>query len=150
MEKEFVANSNAGQQCVILENRIDEIRRLSIIVEEFFGEHQLPSEMLFKINLVFEEIISNIIYYGYEDDTKHEIVINMNLLNGILAVEIKDDGKAFNPLANPEPRLDAPLEERPIGGMGIYLVKHLVDEIRYNRYNNFNILSFRKNIRDKG
>lgn len=149
MEKDFITNPPAPQRRIILKNRIDEIHKLAVIVEQFFQENNIPSELLFKMNLVFEEIISNIINYGYEDGGDHDIKVFLALINGELVVEITDGGKAFDPLANPEPRLDIPLEERPIGGLGIYLVKHLVDEIRYKREGNSNILSFRKKIHDK-
>jgi len=88
-----------------------------------------------------DEILTNIISYGYKDNREHYIDIYVHIENNIIKIVIEDDAIAFNPLLAPPPDLTIPLEERPIGGLGIYLVKTSVNTIDYARENGRNILS---------
>ena len=114
-------------------NRQDELNRIATEVEALGEREEWPPDLLFRANLILEELGLNIINYGY-DDGVHEIEIVLNSEPDQLCIEITDDGKAFDPTEDaPDPPLTAPLEERPIGGLGVHLVRTMVDEFRYKR-----------------
>jgi anti-sigma regulatory factor (Ser/Thr protein kinase) len=130
---------------VKLENNLSEIERLSQIVTEFGKRNQLSSRALFDLNLALEEVLTNVISYGYQDNNEHQIIIRICLENGELTAVVEDDGQPFNPLEVPEPDLEKPLEERPVGGLGIYLTRKLMDELEYKQQGGKNILVMKKN-----
>ena len=110
-------------------------------------EIKVDHKKIYQINLALEEILVNISKYAYPGnegviDISFEISDNPKQLR----VVIKDKGKDFNPLEKEDPNLDASVEKRKIGGLGIYIVKNMVDDIKYQRLNNENILEFIKNL----
>ena len=130
-----------------LVNQVSEIERLSEIVNEFGQTHQLAEEALFAMNLALEEILINVIKYGYKDTDEHEIAVRLWVHDSDLAAEVEDDGAQFNPLESPPPDITKPLEERPIGGLGIHLVRTMMDKTEYRRENERNVLSVAKKAR---
>lgn len=131
---------------LLIRNDIREIERIADACQNFGEENGLSEKMVFDANLILEEIISNIIFYGYDDENEHEIVLEMNLDGENLKIRIQDDAKPFNPLESRTPDLDLPLEDRPIGGLGIYLTHKLVDNMEYKRTDGKNILTLNKTI----
>ncbi len=127
-----------------LKNDLSEIERLAREVAEFGKAHEMPERAVFNLNLVLEEIVANIISYGYDDDNEHSISVDCTISDQKLSLTITDDGKSFNPLEAKAPELDKPLEEREIGGLGIYLVKHFMDNVEYTRDRDRNILTLSK------
>jgi len=127
-----------------LKNNLSEIERLSQIVTEFGGLNNLSPKVLFAVNLALEEILTNIISYGYEDNNEHVIVIRLSLKDEELVAEVEDDGRPFNPLEVPKPDISRPLEDRKIGGLGIHLVRNLMDGLEYRRYGGKNISVMKK------
>jgi len=127
-----------------LKNDLAEIQRLEESLAAFGSANGLPRETLLDLHLIFEEILTNIIKYGYDDDHEHFIDIDMVAGNDAMLFEIVDDGRPFNPLEKPAPDLDTPLMERPIGGLGLHLVRHLTDAIHYVAKGGKNILRFTK------
>ncbi len=118
-------------------------------VEDFCAHHNLPHKFIFQITLVLDELITNIISYGYDAPGTHSIEISLSLDNELLRIRILDDGRPFNPLQDAEePELEVPLElrKRPIGGMGIHLVKSIMDTIEYERRENTNVLTLTKDL----
>jgi serine/threonine-protein kinase RsbW len=100
------------------------------------------------VKVVLDEILTNIISYAYADAGEHSIVTRFSLEQGQLTVQVEDDGRPFNPLNAPEPDTKQLLEERPIGGLGIYLVRKLIDELEYRRQNERNILVMRLKMKE--
>jgi len=142
----------AGQEVsknILINNNLSEIERLSKAVAEFGKKNNLSSEVIYDVRLALEEVVSNIINYGFEDNYEHQISIEMNLQGETLTMKIKDDGKPFNPLEVKSTNLEKPFDEREIGGMGIYIVQQLMDELRYNREKDNNILLLRKHIANR-
>ena len=119
--------------CIQLKNNLSELESLNKVVAEFAERHQLSSKVLFNLNLALEEILTNVISYAYDDKDEHQITVRLFLEQGQLKVEVEDDGRPFNPLEAPEPDLSKSLEERPVGGLGIHLVRKLMDELEYRR-----------------
>ncbi len=94
-----------------------------------------------------DEIFSNIAKYGYPSEPgKASVEVNFNMKTKTLNIIFSDAGVAFNPLLIPEPDTDAPLEKRTSGGLGIFMVKKLMDKVEYRRENNFNILTISKKM----
>ena len=91
-----------------------------------------------------DELLTNTISYGYDDDEEHRIDLSLRLEGGTLVVEIADDGRAFDPLQAPEPDLGASLEERAVGGLGIYLVRKTMDGVAYRREGGRNVVTLTK------
>lgn len=108
--------------------------------------HALTPEMVFDINVVLDELISNIIKYGYSDDAAHEIRVKLSATDTAVEIGIEDDGKAFDPFALPEPDLSLPLAERPVGGLGVHFVRKLMTDVQYKRENNRNYMFLKKNL----
>ena len=129
---------------IILKNKLSEIRRISEITEKFCENNNLSMRILFDLNLSLDELLTNIIHYGFDDEKEHTIIVKLSLYENILEITIEDDGKAFNPLNAKPPNLDQSIEDKPIGGLGIYLVKNLMTEINYKRLKDKNILVLTK------
>ena len=117
---------------------------------EFRQCHHLPAKVSFDVHLALEEIVTNVISYGFQDQEEHHIRLGLYLEGGELRAEVEDDGKAFNPLEVTSPDAERPLTERPAGGLGIHLVRDLIDEITYQRQQGRNVLVMRKKVEPPG
>lgn len=113
---------------------------------DFLEAHQAPPDATFAVNLVIEEIITNTIKYGYDLPGEHLIEVEVTLDADEVCVEIHDDGHAFDPFHQPEPDTSLPIEERPIGGLGIHLVKNMMDSCEYRREGDRNIMRVKKSL----
>ena len=125
-------------------NRIEELRRLAALVEEFGAGENWPPDLVFQVNLVIEEVAINVINYGH-DGGLHEIEIALTSELDALTIEVIDDGRAFDPTEDAKvPDVTLPMEERPVGGLGVYLVRTMMDEMRYRREEGRNHLTLVK------
>ena len=127
-------------------NQITQLEELARFFEEISDEWDLPMAASLNLNLVLEELVTNIIFYGYEDQNIHEITIHLFLDNNLINIRLEDDAKEFNPLLIPEPDINLAIEDRKIGGLGIHFVRKIMDKIDYKRQDNRNILSLSKDI----
>ena len=132
---------------VELKNQLSEIERLARIVDDFGRRHQIEVQIIYTMKLALDEILTNIISYAYDDAREHIIVVRLSLDQEKWTVEVEDDGRPFNPLNAPEPDTKQLLGERPIGGLGIHLVRKLIDELEYRRQNDRNILVMRLKVK---
>ena len=131
---------------ITIVNKITQLEELAKSIETISEEWDLPMTISMNLNLVLEELVTNIIFYGYDDSTEHEINIRMSFSDRAIEMQIEDDGKEFNPLFYKEPNIDGTIEERKIGGLGIFFVRKIMDNITYQRINNKNVLTLLKNI----
>lgn len=113
---------------------------LTTVVNHFLDQHAVPREAIFRVNLAIEEIVTNIIKYGYDDTDPHAITVNLTLFPDTIRLQLKDDGHPFDPLQTPEPDIHVPLDQRKIGGLGLHLVRETASHIAYRRENGANIL----------
>jgi len=127
-----------------LESKVSEIGRLSEIVNEFGQNHQLTDDCLFAVNLALEEILINVIKHGYDNNSDREIQVRIWMSDDELRAEVEDDAPEFNPLELDAPDITKPLEEREIGGLGVHLVRTMMDRAEYKREGQKNILSIAK------
>ena len=137
---------NSRNKHFVVENRIEELSALAEKIEDLAEKWELSQALAMNINLVIEEAVSNIIFYAFNDNDKHEIRISISLENSRLTIKITDDGIPFNPLAQEQPDINLPAEERPVGGLGIFLISQIMDEMHYTRQKNQNILTLNKSI----
>lgn len=93
-----------------------------------------------ELRLVAEEGLSNVIRYAYADQARHSIEVAVEIDGGEVRLVLRDDGRPFDPLAAPAPDLDAPFEQRSAGGLGIHLLRSLVDRADYRREEGANVL----------
>jgi sigma-B regulation protein RsbU (phosphoserine phosphatase) len=131
-----------------LVNRLDEIGRIHESFNSFAEEHGVPTPIRQQINLVLDELLSNVISYAFEDDEEREIDVRIELSSDRLAVTIADDGIPFNPFSSAPPDTSLSLEERELGGLGIHVVSKLMDEVSYNRRTNRNVVILVKYLND--
>ena len=129
-----------------LKNDLSELQRLTRVITEYCESSGFSSQILFALNLSLEEVVANVISYGFEDEREHLILVKINRSDNGLEIEVRDDGRTFNPLEQKPPDTSAPIEERPIGGLGIHLVRHYMDALEYTRQDGRNILSMKKNV----
>jgi anti-sigma regulatory factor (Ser/Thr protein kinase) len=107
-----------------------------------FAEHyNIPKQVRLKMHVVFDELLTNIISYAYPDGKEHDIGIKVELSADRLKVSMVDDGIPFNPLGVETPDTDLPLEEREIGGLGIHLVRRMMDKVSYRRRIDKNVIT---------
>ena len=144
----LTAGETTSETIVVeLKNNLSEIQRLARIADDFGRRHQLNAETLHKVKVGLDEILTNVISYAYTDGGEHSIITRFSLEQGRLTIEVEDDGRPFNPLNAPEPDTKQLLGERPIGGLGIHLVRKLIDELEYRRQNDRNILVMRLKVK---
>ena len=137
------AGSTAAAE-IRIANGISEIARVAALVDSFGAGHDLSDEVIVALNVSLDEILNNIISYGYEDAGHHEIVVRLELRCGNVEVVVEDDGKPFNPLLVPAPDLTA---KSRIGGVGLHFVRNLTDQLDYARRDGFNQLRFMKKLK---
>jgi serine/threonine-protein kinase RsbW len=127
-------------------NRRDELDRVPGFIDRVAGEYHLGQEVVADIQVALDEILTNIVDYGYMDDAEHEIYIRFQILGNDLEAVIEDDGVPFDPLASVAPDVSSPLHKRRVGGLGLHFVKNLMDEVSYNRIGDHNRLVLKKNL----
>jgi serine/threonine-protein kinase RsbW len=123
---------------VVIRNDIADLAALRTAMERVGAEHRMPEESLFQLQIVLDEMVSNVIKYAWPEAGVHEIEIRITVRDGNVEVEIIDDGRMFDP--RDAPRRDKPLpgERLPPGGLGVQITKQLVDRIGYARIGNRN------------
>ena len=127
-------------------NKVEELTTIAQALENFGDRCEWPLNQVLSLNLVIEELFTNIVFYGFSDKLEHLIHLQIVYEDGIVRMCLTDDGLAFNPLENEAPDTKLEVDERPIGGLGIHFVKNLMDEIQYERRNGKNILCMQKKI----
>jgi serine/threonine-protein kinase RsbW len=122
------------------------MRQVRGFVAEFASSNALASDEQARILLVLEELITNVAKYGYRNRAAGNAEVLLHIDATHLIIEFIDDGDPFDPLAAPPPDLEAPLEERDIGGLGIHIVRALADEVRYFRLEARNVIQFKRRV----
>lgn len=136
-----------SSRTLIVSNRIEEIRTIERFLTEFSEQHDFPSDAVFQIQLSLEEIFTNVVSYGFDDDTEHDIEIVLSKNGSTITIEIADDGRPFDPLQDaPEMDVESTLEERRVGGAGIALTKTMMTDLRYHRDDGRNHLILVKDL----
>lgn len=107
----------------------------------------LPDVVVLELLLAAEEVLTNVARYAYDDDgAEHWVRVTLDRAGADLTLRFADDGRPFDPLAEAPPDLTGPVEQRPIGGLGIHLVRSLVDHAQYARVGGENVLTLRRRV----
>lgn len=133
-----------------MKKRFDPIKDKSADIIEFvMASPDIPSDdtLAFKIRLSVEEVVENVVRYAYEDGIGW-MEAGTELENGglVLSIEIRDAGVPFNPLEKEDPDINTSIEDREIGGLGIFLCKKMMDEVKYSYVDNCNVLTMKKKL----
>ncbi|MEC0227840.1 ATP-binding protein [Paenibacillus alba] len=133
-------------ESIRLSNDLKELQRLGAFLQEISARMDLDQMTLYRLNLVCDELVTNIILYGYPEDAPVAQAIRVDIGRAREGWELRitDRGIPFNPLLKSAPRVDLSVDERAIGGLGIHFVKQVMDDIRYERLNNENVLMMLK------
>ena len=131
---------------LLLHNDIQQIPRLARFVEAIASEKKLDSAVTMNLNLALEEAVTNVIMYAYPEGTDGLVDIEAIIGEKQLEIIISDSGMAFDPTARPDVDISLDAEKRPVGGLGIHLVRSLMDSVKYERKDGKNVLSLIKNI----
>ncbi|HEY3917427.1 MAG TPA: ATP-binding protein [Stellaceae bacterium] len=130
-------------------NDLAELARVAAKIDEFCMAQGISADCNFKLNVALEELLTNTISYGYDDERAHEIALVVARDGDEIVAELSDDGRPFDPLQARPPDLDSPIEERRIGGLGVHLVKTLMDKVDYVHRDGRNRVTLRKRITPK-
>jgi anti-sigma regulatory factor (Ser/Thr protein kinase) len=133
-----------------LKNNLSELNSLNRHLDILGSSIGLENDSVLRINICLDELFTNIVSYGFEDDLEHIINFTVQAENNLLVIHIEDDGIAFNPLEKIDPEFPANVESAKIGGLGILIIRRLIDNISYERKQGKNRLTMKKIIADGG
>ena len=133
---------------LVIENKIEQVALLASFVEEICEELGLGPDLVFNLNLVLEEAVTNVVMYAYPEGEVHQIWLSAEEHNGSLVFTLQDEGAEFDPTVVPEADVTLSAEEREIGGLGIFLIRQIMNEVSYQRIDGRNVLTMKKNTVD--
>ena len=129
---------------LLLNGDLGELARLTGWVEEFCRNHGIAADVEFDLNLALEELFTNALRHGGCEGMKDVVEVRLaNQPDGV-RVWFRDRGPAFDPLAPPAPDLEVPLERRPVGGLGLHLVRSVMRDLTYERAGDWNCVGMRR------
>ena len=133
-------------RCLTLVNDLRQVSLLAGFVDRIRQEYGLAPSLAMRINLALEEAVCNVILYAYPQGTVGQMDLDAVRDGNRLRFTLCDRGKAFDPTTAPEADLTAPVEDRPIGGLGIHLLRSIMDSISYQRRDGKNVLTMIINL----
>jgi anti-sigma regulatory factor (Ser/Thr protein kinase) len=119
---------------------------LQAFLASFWDDAGLPAGGLFPFELALEEVFMNVVMHGQRADGPAEVEVSIRRDEAVVTLVLRDNGPAFDPLGMATPDTDAPIENRPIGGLGVHLVRTLMDTVAYRRDGDRNELSMTKSV----
>ena len=134
---------------VRIENDLSEIAKVDEKLDEFAEQFGVPPAIAATFHIIFDDLLNNVISYGFNDEQRHFIDVSLELTANSLIASIADDGVPFNPLAEATPDTQLSIEDRQIGGLGIHIVINMVDDISYQRTADKNVLTLTKSFQSK-
>lgn len=127
-------------------NQLAKVDMATKAFRDFSAKYRIPAPIVTKFIIAFDELLTNIINYGLPANEMRWIDIRINLDLGVLTVTISDDGTPFDPFSRNAPNIDLALEDRPIGGLGIHIVRNFMEDFSYHYENGRNIVTLKKKI----
>ena len=129
-----------------LKNNIEEINRLHTFIEQVGETFSLPMKVVMNLNLVLEEAVTNVIMYAYPKEEHEYIHLTAKEQEGKLIFILTDSGKAFDPTQAPDADITLSADDRQIGGLGIFLIRKIMNEVKYERIDGKNVLTLEKEL----
>ena len=134
------------EKSIILANDIAEISKLAQFIEEIGDAFSLSPDVVFNLNLVLEEAVVNVINYAYPKEEHQSIYLSAKLLEGSIVFVLTDTGLEFDPTKAPDADITLSADDRPIGGLGIFLIRQIMNEVKYERIDGKNVLTLEKRL----
>lgn len=131
---------------IILTNGLAGIEQLASALDHFFDQQGIADQVKNQVNLVLEELYTNSVNYGFAGISNGYVAINLLNKGSYLEMIYQDNGIAYDPLQTEDPELLLSIEDRPIGGLGVFFVKAMTDHVEYKRDGGFNIVKMTKNL----
>lgn len=129
-----------------LKNRLEDLSKIEAVLESVAEKVCCSPRKLCETNLIIEELFTNIVNHGFDDQKEHTIHLSISWDQKFLTIRIEDDGKPFNPTELTAPDTTCCISKRLIGGLGIHLMKHFVDICQYSRKHGKNIVVLQKRL----
>ena len=133
---------------ITIKNQVSELERVNQFVDEIAEELGLDMELQMNLNLVMEEMVSNVIFYAYPEGKSADIELVAESHGKELTFVLTDRGQEFDPTAKEDNDLSVNPAERELGGMGIFIVKNIMNKVTYQRLEGKNLLTMTKGITD--
>lgn len=127
-------------------NDLAEVSSLAEFVEELCAELSVSDELTMNINLALEEAVANIIMYAYPSLEQHDILLRATISPSQLIFLLTDNGQSFDPTEVEDADVSLSIEERPLGGLGIFLIRSIMNEVSYQRFDGENRLTMKKDL----
>ncbi len=134
------------EKSIILANDIAEIGKLAQFIEEIGEDFSLSPDIVFNLNLVLEEAVVNVINYAYPKEEHQSIYLSAKLLEDSIVFVLTDTGLEFDPTKAPDADITLSADDRPIGGLGIFLIRQIMNEVKYERIDGKNVLTLEKRL----
>ena len=131
-----------------LKNCLSELKALNQHLNNWGADIGLKDLSIARINICLDELLTNIVSYGFDDDFDHNIKFTLNGDSNCVIINMEDDGRPFNPLEKIDPDFPDNVESAKIGGLGIHIIRKLMDSVSYERKQGINKLTMRKNIQE--
>ena len=134
------------EKSIILANELSEISKLNDFIEDIGNEFSLTPDVVFNLTLVLEEAVVNVINYAYPKEDHESIYLSAKMHDGSIIFVLSDSGKEFDPTMAPDADVTLSAEDRQIGGLGIFLIRQIMNEVRYERIDGKNVLTLEKKL----
>lgn len=134
------------EKSIILANDIAEIGKLAQFIEEIGEDFSLSPDVVFNLNLVLEEAVVNVINYAYPKEEHQSIYLSAKLLEDSIVFVLTDTGLEFDPTKAPDADITLSADDRPIGGLGIFLIRQIMNQVKYERIDGKNVLTLEKRL----
>ena len=142
----MIPDTDGATLCLTLVNDLRQVSLLTGFVDRVREEYNLAPALAARINLALEEAVCNVIMYAYPEGTAGKMSLEAVKEGKRLRFTLTDWGKVFDPTAVPEADISASVEDRPIGGLGIHLIRTIMDSVRYERKDGKNVLTMFINL----
>ena len=116
---------------VQITNQRDQVDTVRKFFDDYSKENKLTEKTVHDIQMALDELLTNIVNYGYEDSDEHKIDVRFGINDDAVRVEIIDDSKPYNILEQENPDISLSVDDKPIGGLGIFLIKKLMSNVDY-------------------
>ncbi|MCX6693287.1 MAG: ATP-binding protein [Methanomicrobiales archaeon] len=134
-----------SEKCITVRADLADLDEVITFVEEVLNGEGVPERIVFDVALATDEAVTNVMNYAYPAGDG-SLTVTCELRDAVITISVRDNGSPFNPLATPLPDITSNLEDRQVGGLGVHLIRQLMNEVAYRRDGDENILSMRKQI----
>ena len=147
--RKMISNTENLTRTIVFKNQMSEVSRIAEFIEGIGEELSIDFSVMNGIQLAIEEAVVNIINYAYPDKTDCDSSLRVNFKDNVLTFILTDSGIPFDPTGKQDPDVSLDISDRPIGGLGIFLVKKIMNEVSYEYISDQNVLTMKKELKTK-